>query len=121
MTPREVHDARPFGGLCSFFGQVMSPSEKSRKRALKDSTSITNKAEVAPPRVRLLDKHEVLAITGTSYVTLWNWMIAKPPKFPRSFIAGGRSVWRSDEIAAWLENLPRRPLKGDHQTVGARA
>jgi predicted DNA-binding transcriptional regulator AlpA len=99
----------------------MSPSEKARKRALKDSTSITNKAEVAPPRVQLLDKHEVLAITGTSYVTVWNWMIAKPPKFPRSFIAGGRSVWRSDEIAAWLENLPRRPLKGDDQTVGAQA
>jgi predicted DNA-binding transcriptional regulator AlpA len=89
----------------------MSPSEKSPKRALKDSTSI-KKVEADPP-VRLLDKHEVLAITGTSYVTLWNWMTAKPPKFPRSRIVGGKSKWRSDEVEQWLAGLQTRKLKGD--------
>jgi len=34
-------------------------------------------------------------------------------RFPRSRIAGGRSMWRSDEINAWLAELPIRPLKGD--------
>src|ERR1700731_1329715 len=118
MTPREVHDARPFGGLCSFSGTVMSSSEKSRKRALKDSTSITNNTEVAPPRVRLLDKHEILAITGTSFPTVWSWMRAKPPKFPRSRVMGGKSVWLSTEVEEWMAALPLRRPKGDANTVG---
>jgi hypothetical protein len=33
--------------------------------------------------------------------------------FPRSRVVGGRSMWRSDEIDAWLAALPIRPLKGD--------
>jgi predicted DNA-binding transcriptional regulator AlpA len=92
----------------------------SRKRALKDSTSIAKKAEAAPQSVRLLDKHEVLAITGTSYVTVWSWMRAKPPKFPRSRVMGGKSVWLSTEVEAWVTELPLRPLKGD-ETLGAQA
>ena len=71
------------------------------------------KAAKPTPALRLLDKHEVLAITGTSYVTLWTWMTADPPKFPRSRIVGGKSKWLSTEVEAWLSNLPVRPLKGD--------
>ena len=33
--------------------------------------------------------------------------------FPRSRVAGGKSVWRSDEVEAWLDTLPVRKLKGD--------
>jgi len=33
--------------------------------------------------------------------------------FPRSRIVGGRSMWRSDEIDAWMAALPIRRLKGD--------
>jgi predicted DNA-binding transcriptional regulator AlpA len=65
----------------------------------------------APPDTRLLSKPEVLAIANVTYPTLWAWMRAG--RFPRSRIAGGRSMWRSDEIDAWLAGLPIRPLKGD--------
>jgi predicted DNA-binding transcriptional regulator AlpA len=61
--------------------------------------------------IRLLDKHEVLTITGVTYVTIWSWMRAG--SFPRSRIVGGKSMWRSDEIDEWLAGLPLRPLKGD--------
>jgi predicted DNA-binding transcriptional regulator AlpA len=64
----------------------------------------------APP-VRLLNRHEVLALAGCSYPTLWAWMRAG--KFPRSRIVGGKSMWLSTEIDEWLANLPLRPLKGD--------
>jgi len=64
----------------------------------------------APP-VRLLDKAEILQITGVSFPTIWAWMRAGT--FPRSRIVGGKSMWRSDEIEAWLAGLPLRPLKGD--------
>jgi hypothetical protein len=33
--------------------------------------------------------------------------------FPRSRIVGGKSIWRSDEVEAWLDALPVRTLKGD--------
>ena len=65
----------------------------------------------APPDTRLLSKAEVLAIANVTYPTLWAWMRAG--RFPRSRIAGGRSMWRSDEIDAWLAGLPIRRLKGD--------
>ncbi|MGO9631512.1 MAG: helix-turn-helix transcriptional regulator [Xanthobacteraceae bacterium] len=67
-----------------------------------------------PPSLvlRLLAKPEVLLIAGgISYPTLWSWMRAG--RFPRSRVVGGKSMWRSDEVQAWLEALPVRPLKGD--------
>jgi predicted DNA-binding transcriptional regulator AlpA len=64
-----------------------------------------------PPAVRLMDKHEITAITGVCYVSLWSWMRAG--KFPRSRIVGGKSMLRSDEVKAWLDALPLRKLKGD--------
>jgi predicted DNA-binding transcriptional regulator AlpA len=67
-----------------------------------------------PPSLplRMLTKPEVLLIAGgVSYPTLWSWMRAGT--FPRSRIVGGKSMWRSDEVEAWLDALPVRPLKGD--------
>ena len=69
-----------------------------------------------PPAVRLMSKHEVLAVVGCSYPTLWAWMRAGT--FPRGRVVGGKSMWLSTEIDAWLENcrcvasraIPRRSL-----------
>jgi predicted DNA-binding transcriptional regulator AlpA len=63
------------------------------------------------PSVRLLDKAEICAITNVSFPTIWSWMRAG--KFPRGKIVGGKSMWLSNEIDAWLADLPTRPLKGD--------
>jgi predicted DNA-binding transcriptional regulator AlpA len=52
-----------------------------------------------------------MTITGLSYPTLWQWM--RDGRFPRSRIVGGKSMWLSTEIDAWLAGLPVRPLKGD--------
>jgi predicted DNA-binding transcriptional regulator AlpA len=65
----------------------------------------------APPLERLLAKPDVLAIVNVSYPTLWSMM--RTGKFPRSRIVGGKSMWLSTEIDAWLAGLPVRPLKGD--------
>jgi predicted DNA-binding transcriptional regulator AlpA len=72
----------------------------------------------APPPgqgIRLLDKAEVLAITSVSFPTVWAWM--RSGTFPRSRVAGGKSMWLSTEIDAWLAALPIRRLKGDPQQV----
>jgi predicted DNA-binding transcriptional regulator AlpA len=77
----------------------------------------------APP-VRLLGKGEILQITGVTFPTIWAWMRGKGGTFPRSRIVGGKSMWRSDEIDAWLAGLPLRPLKGDaplNQTIEEHA
>ena len=59
----------------------------------------------------LLSKREVLAIANVSYPTLWSWM--RQGKFPRSRVVGGKSMWLSTDIEAWLATLPVRKLKGD--------
>ena len=33
--------------------------------------------------------------------------------FPRSRVVGGKSMWLSTEVDAWMSALPLRPLKGD--------
>jgi predicted DNA-binding transcriptional regulator AlpA len=83
-----------------------------------------NRRRVPPARgppsliLRLLTKPEVLLIAGgVSYPTLWSWMRAGT--FPRSRVVGGKSMWRSDEVQAWLDALPVRRLKGDDD--GAKA
>jgi predicted DNA-binding transcriptional regulator AlpA len=58
---------------------------------------------------RLLSKHEVVALTGATFPTIWAWMRAG--KFPRSRIVGGKSMWLSTEVEGWMARLPLRPLK----------
>jgi predicted DNA-binding transcriptional regulator AlpA len=60
---------------------------------------------------RLIGKREVCAIAGLSYPTIWSRMRAGT--FPRSRVSGGKTVWLSTEIDAWLASLPVRKLKGD--------
>ena len=61
--------------------------------------------------VRLLDKNDILSITNVTFPTIWTWMRAGT--FPRSRVVGGKSMWLSSEIDAWLAYLPVRALKGD--------
>jgi predicted DNA-binding transcriptional regulator AlpA len=65
---------------------------------------------------QLLTKPQVMAITGLSFPTLWQWM--RDGRFPRARSVGGtgksaKSVWLRSEIDRWLAELPIRPLKGD--------
>jgi predicted DNA-binding transcriptional regulator AlpA len=64
-------------------------------------------------RLHLLDKAEVCAIANVTFPTIWLWM--QRGKFPRSRVVGGKSMWLSTEVDAWLANLPVRPLKGDRE------
>jgi predicted DNA-binding transcriptional regulator AlpA len=66
-----------------------------------------------PPR--LLDKAQVCAIANVTYPTIWAWMRAGT--FPRSRVVGGKSMWLSTEVDAWMATLPIRPLKGDTEAA----
>jgi predicted DNA-binding transcriptional regulator AlpA len=56
-------------------------------------------------------KPEVLALTSLTYPTLWLWM--REGRFPRARQVGGKTMWLSTDIDAWLAALPTRRLKGD--------
>jgi predicted DNA-binding transcriptional regulator AlpA len=62
-----------------------------------------------PPR--LIPKAEVLVVAGCTYPTLWKMM--REGNFPRSRAVGGKSMWLSTEVDAWMAALPLRRLKGD--------
>jgi predicted DNA-binding transcriptional regulator AlpA len=61
--------------------------------------------------VQLYARHEIVAIVGLSFPSIWKMMRAGT--FPRGLTVGGVSKWRSDEVQAWLDNLEVRTLKGD--------
>lgn len=60
---------------------------------------------------QLLGRHEIVALTGLTYPTLWSMMRAGT--FPRSRVVGGKSKWFSNEVESWAARLPVRRLKGD--------
>jgi predicted DNA-binding transcriptional regulator AlpA len=84
------------------------PAWLQRPMPANDPPPAPERLSAAP---RLLSKAEILAITGVSFPTVWTWM--RQNAFPRSRVAGGKSVWLSSEIDAWLTALPKRRLKGD--------
>jgi predicted DNA-binding transcriptional regulator AlpA len=81
------------------------------KRRNRDREHVHGARAPPPLAERLLSKYEVMTISGASFPTLWQWM--RDGRFPRSRIVGGKSMWLSTEIDAWLAGLPVRPLKGD--------
>jgi predicted DNA-binding transcriptional regulator AlpA len=81
--------------------EIDPPSAPERVRASDRSQ--------APPR--LLDRHDIVELTGVSYPTIWSWMRAGT--FPRGRICGGKSMWLSSEVEAWMRALPVRRLKGE--------
>jgi predicted DNA-binding transcriptional regulator AlpA len=89
---------------------------KRRPRAVQVTAARTKSAELlaAPGVVHLLDKQQVVAITGVTFPTIWAWM--KDGRFPRGRVVGGNSsktMWLSSEVEAWLSALPVRKLQGD--------
>jgi predicted DNA-binding transcriptional regulator AlpA len=76
-----------------------------------------HRARAPPAGEHLLDKDEILALTGVSFPTIWSWM--RQGRFPRSRVVGAgrssKSVWLSNEVEAWLRELPVRKLKGDEE------
>jgi predicted DNA-binding transcriptional regulator AlpA len=92
---------------------VARRAAKLKAKRRKPAVSPADSAR-PPPGVRLLDRTEILQITGMTFPTIWEWMRAG--KFPRSRVTGGsksKSVWLSTEIEDWIAGLPLRPLKGD--------
>ena len=91
--------------------QRMSPVREmpeSGPPPVPERLSVAHQSQ-GPPR--LLCKHEVCAIAGATFPSVWAWMRAGT--FPRSRVVGGKSMWLSSEIEAWITSLPLRPLKGD--------
>jgi predicted DNA-binding transcriptional regulator AlpA len=90
-------------------------SKTNKLRAVQVNAARAKAAPLlaTPGTVRLFDKHEVCAIAGATFPTIWSRMRAGT--FPRSRIVGGKSMWISTEIEAWIAGLPLRPLKGDEQ------
>lgn len=79
---------------------------------VSESQEVATKGRYVPP-FELLTQNEVSAITRLSVPTIYRMMRddmkgSYDPTFPTPIQVGGkRSLWRSDEITAWLLSLPR--------------
>jgi predicted DNA-binding transcriptional regulator AlpA len=72
-------------------------------------------ASQAPPR--LLNRDQVCELVNVTFPTLWAWM--RNGTFPRSRVAGAKSMWLSTDVEAWMRALPMRRLKGDADAEAA--
>jgi predicted DNA-binding transcriptional regulator AlpA len=92
-----------------------TPHTNTRPRAVQVTAARAKAAPLLSATVHLLDKHDVCAIAGVTFPTIWAWM--QKGDFPRGRIVGGKSMWLSTEVEAWLTNLPVRKLK--HEKTAA--
>lgn len=108
-------------GFCVFVARsaIRLKDDRAVKTKSKIPVAATNAKRRAPPAQRLLFRADILAMTGFSYATLWNWM--RDGKFPRSRVAGKgyKTVWLASEVEEWMAGLPTRPLKGDDAEAAA--
>ena len=127
----------PKGAASALSPQLIEENAKAQAEAALASVPVPVRRVHAPPErkhvtaakqvaaaqlpalqhLQLLMKHEVVAITGMTFPTLWLWM--RQGKFPRSRIVGGKSAWLASEVEAWIAALPVRKLKGDKTTEAA--
>jgi predicted DNA-binding transcriptional regulator AlpA len=99
------------------------PITKNRKKSKPQSPWLRREVLTKPsdspkqepsqdlPLPLLIGRHEVCALVGASYPTIWAAM--RNGTFPRSRIHGGKSKWLTSEITDWAAALPVRRLKGD--------
>jgi predicted DNA-binding transcriptional regulator AlpA len=90
---------------------VPANGKKKKKKYKKRTLDLASLHERLTHRVGLIDKPEILLITGVSFPTVWDWMRKEPPKFPRNRAVGGKSKWLAADIADWIAGLPVRALK----------
>ena len=84
-------------------------NKRTKNGFARKAVDLANLHERLTHRVGLIDKNEILAITGVSFPTIWVWM--RENKFPHARVVVGKSKWHAADIADWLKGLPVRPLK----------
>lgn len=84
------------------------PPRATMRKIREDSGDGEPPARTAQP-IRFLGKAEVVALCNVSFPTIWKWM--KHDVFPKGREVGGKTCWRSDEIADWQNNRPVARVK----------
>ncbi len=59
----------------------------------------------------LLSTSDVQKIAPVSNVTLWRWV--RDGKFPAPIQVAKNNFWRSDEVAAWMDEMSSRRAAPD--------
>jgi len=85
--------------------------KKTAPKKLAPAKQVTAARQATKLPASLLSRHEIVALSGFSYP--WLWQMMRRGRFPRGRIVGGKTMWLSTEVEAWLAELPIRPLKGD--------
>jgi predicted DNA-binding transcriptional regulator AlpA len=85
--------------------------EQVKKKKSAPTKQVTAARQATKLPASLLNRHEIVALSGFSYP--WLWQMMRRGLFPRGRIVGGKTMWLSTEVEAWLAELPIRPLKGD--------
>ena len=102
-------------------GRKRSPPARRTKRSRRTTNRPMN--ESTNPPTRILRLPEVLARTGMSRTTIYEWMAQE--RFPRAVPLGARSVgWFESELEAWFRQRsaerPGEPEGAAHLTAGTR-
>jgi predicted DNA-binding transcriptional regulator AlpA len=80
------------------------PSPRAKMQRVSDDEP---PVQIQP--IRFLGKADVTALCNVSYPTIWKWM--QQGTFPKGREVGGKTCWRSDEIADWQNKRPVAHVK----------
>jgi predicted DNA-binding transcriptional regulator AlpA len=89
------------------------PPPRAKMQKIGNSSDDGGDGEPAPrygnEPIRFLSKADVVTLCHVSFPTIWKWM--QQGVFPKGREVGGKTCWRSDEIADWQNNRPFAQVK----------
>jgi len=87
------------------------PLPRAKMQPVADSSELAElaaKYHTTQP-IRFLSKAEVSELCNVTAVTIWKWI--QQGVFPKGKEVGGKTCWRSDEIAKWQNERPDARVK----------
>lgn len=85
------------------------PPPRRKMQRVADSGESPAQQHTTTEPIRFLGKAEVAALCNVTFVTIWKWM--QRGVFPKGKEVGGKTCWRSDEIAEWQNKRPDAHVK----------
>jgi predicted DNA-binding transcriptional regulator AlpA len=85
------------------------PPPRAKMQRVSDDSGDGEPPALPTEPIRFLGKAEVTALCNVTAVTIWKWM--QQDTFPKGREVGGKTCWRSDEIADWQNKRPIARVK----------
>jgi predicted DNA-binding transcriptional regulator AlpA len=109
-SPQNLPSSAPPAPDRPFANRPKDHKRKPRqKRKRKTGVQVKRARARTGLAAALLDRHQIVALTGLTYPTIWGMMCRGA--FPRGRVVNHKTAWLASEVEAWIAALPISRLR----------